>query len=84
MAGMASKWISVEKSLPKWGETVIVAHRRYSWSNARHKYTRLKKPGVTPATFWVEDEDGPRFTDGDHVVEEPTHWMPLPEPPEVK
>jgi hypothetical protein len=32
----------------------------------------------------VEDEDGPRFTDGDHVVQEPTHWMPLPEPPEAK
>jgi hypothetical protein len=84
MAGMASKWISVDKRLPKWGQQVLVAHRRYNWSNARHKCTRLKKLGVTPATFWVEDEDGPRFTEGDDVVEEPVAWMPLPEPPEVK
>jgi hypothetical protein len=84
MAGMASKWISVEKSLPKWGETVIVAHRRYSWSNARHKYSRLKKLGVVAATFWVEDDKGPHFNSGDDRVDKPVAWMPLPEPPEVK
>jgi hypothetical protein len=77
-----SKWISVEKSLPKWGEQVIVAYRRYNWSNARHKYTRLKKLGVKPATFWVEDENGPYFSCGqDDNVDEPVAWMPLPEPP---
>jgi hypothetical protein len=84
MAGMASKWVSVEKSLPKWGQQVLVAHRQYSWSNARHMYRRLKKLAVTPATFWVEDDDGPRFTFDNDVVDEPTHWMPLPEPPEAK
>jgi hypothetical protein len=76
-----SKWISVDKRLPKWGQQVLVAHRRYNWSNARHKYSRLKKLGVTPATFWVEDENGPRFTQGDNVVKEPVAWMPLPDPP---
>jgi len=85
MAGMANKWISVDKQLPKWGEAVIVAHRRYSWSNARHKYTRLKKLGVTAATFWEEDRVGPHFSFGqDDRVAEPVAWMPLPAPPEVK
>jgi hypothetical protein len=75
------KWISVIKKLPKWGERVLVAHRRYDWSNARHKWTRLKRLGVKPATFWMQDENGPRFTDGEDVVAEPVAWMPLPAPP---
>jgi hypothetical protein len=75
------KWISVKKQLPEWGEQVIVAHRRYDWSNARHKWTRLKRLGVKPATFWRQDENGPRFTDGEDVVAEPVAWMPLPAPP---
>jgi hypothetical protein len=75
------KWISVEEQLPEWGETVIVAHRRYSWSNAKHKYTKMKILGVTPATFWRQDENGPRFTKGEDVVAEPVSWMPLPSPP---
>jgi len=76
------KWISVEKRLPKWGQQVLVAHRQYNWSNARHKYTRLKKLSVTPATFWTANEDGPFFTVGENdSVKEPVAWMPLPEPP---
>jgi hypothetical protein len=78
---MSGGWISVLTKLPKWGEQVIVAHRRYSWSNARHRYTRLKKLGVRPATFWVKDGNGPRFTDGDDFVSDPVAWMPLPAPP---
>jgi hypothetical protein len=76
------RWISVSKQLPEWGETVIVAHRRYSWSNARHRYTKMKTLGVTPATFWVEDSNGPNFSRGkDDRVSEPVAWMPLPSPP---
>jgi hypothetical protein len=79
---MASNWISVDKKLPKWGECVLVAYRRYNWSNAKHKYTRCKKLGVTPATFWTAREDGPYFTKGHNdSVQEPIAWMPLPEPP---
>lgn len=77
---MAARWISVKKALPSWCEQVIVARVAYDWSNATHSYRRKKKLDVQPATHW---NDG-RFTDGDHVVEEVTHWMPLPEPPEVK
>jgi hypothetical protein len=77
------KWIKVDKKLPKWGQRVIVAHRRYERLFASGKWTRLKKLGVRPATFWVEDENGPRFTDGDDVVADPVAWMPLPAPPTV-
>ena len=76
------KWISVSEKLPKWGELVIVCHRRYSWSNATHSYRRCKKLGVTTATYWVEDENGPRFAEGEnHIVDDPVAWMPLPAPP---
>jgi hypothetical protein len=79
------KWIRVEKQLPGWGETVIVAHRRYSWSNARHRYTKMKTLGVRPATFWTEDEHGPNFSCGqDDRVDAPVAWMPLPEPPQER
>jgi hypothetical protein len=36
---------------------------------------------VTAATFWREDLNGPRFTNGDDVVADPVAWMPLPAPP---
>jgi hypothetical protein len=76
------KWISIEKRLPKRGERVIVAHRRYEWSNARHKHYRLKTLGVRPATYWLKGHMGLQFccSDGD-VVKEPVAWMPFPEPP---
>ena len=76
------KWISVEKQLPKWGSPVIVAHRRYRRSSSG-RWARLKKLGVTAATFWFEDLDGPRFTNGYDVVADPVAWMPLPAPPET-
>jgi hypothetical protein len=80
---MAGKWISIEKRLPKWGESVIVAYRGYGWSNKTHKYRKLRKLGVTPAVYWGDDwPHGPRFTHGPNdVVDEPVAWMPMPEPP---
>jgi hypothetical protein len=38
---------------------------------------------VRAATFWFEDLNGPRFTDGDDVVADPVAWMPLPAPPQA-
>jgi hypothetical protein len=80
-----AKWIRIEERLPSRGESVIVAHRQQEWSNSRHRYYKLKRLGVRPATYWYEDEGGPRFFDGpDSVVDDPVAWMPLPEPPEAK
>ena len=80
-----ARWINVENRLPKRGDRVIVAHRRYEWSNTRHKYYRLKTLGVRPATYWLKGHKGLQFccSDGD-TVKEPVAWMPMPEPPEVK
>lgn len=77
---MSRRWIKASKSLPDWGQEVIVAHVVYDWSNARHKYIRNKTLKVTPAVHW---NDG-RFTSGGYVVNEVKAWMPLPEPPKVK
>ena len=77
-----TRWIGIGDRLPKWGELVLVAHKQYEWSNTSHRYRKLKRLGVQPATYWQEDEAGPRFTlpDGD-VVGDPVAWMPLPAPP---
>lgn len=81
----AAKWIKVEKRLPKRGEQVIVAYRQYDWSNSLHKYRKLKGLGVVAATYWREDENGPRFCYGHNgVVGEPVAWMRMPDPPAVK
>ena len=81
---MSGAWIPVAERLPERGERVIVAHRQYKWSNARHKMTRLKRLGVRPATYWLKGHTGLQFccSDGD-VVKEPVAWMPLPSPPET-
>lgn len=77
-----TRWIDIGTRLPEWGELVLVAHRRYEWSNSSHKYRKLKRLGVRPATYWQEDANGPLFTYGNgDVVENPVSWMPLPAPP---
>jgi hypothetical protein len=83
---MTGQWIAVAKKLPKWGHGVIVAYRRYKWSNRTHKYRKLNKLGVSAATYWGDNwPNGPRFASGqDDIVNEPVAWMPMPEPPEVK
>ena len=77
-------WIPVEERLPERGERVIVAHRQYEWSNARHKMTRLKRLGVKSATYWLKGHMGLQFCCSDGgVVKEPVAWMRLPHPPEA-
>jgi hypothetical protein len=68
MAGMASKWISVEKRLPEWGETVIVCYEA-NFDAGRE---------VTADTCYGDGV----WTKADQMKGgEPTHWMPFPEPP---
>lgn len=69
------KWISVEERLPEYGVSVLVADAREGfigkWWLKAGTDTRNGKD------FWVDDSDyGFSFA-------EVTHWMPLPEPPEV-
>ncbi len=68
MAGMANKWISVEKRLPEWGETVIVCYEA-NFDAGRE---------VTADTCYGDGV----WTKADQMKGgQPTHWMPLPEPP---
>lgn len=80
-----AKWISVEKRLPERGDRVLVARRRYEWSNRSHKYCKLKRLGVEPASYLIKGHKGLQFvlSCGD-IIDEPVAWMPLPEPPEAK
>ena len=62
------RWIPVEERLPEVGEFVLVAE---------------KKGGITESFVDFEDyetRDGIEWFGADEV----THWMPLPEPPEVE
>lgn len=67
------RWIPVGERLPDDESEVLVCFADRSL-------------GVTAAVFRHVEEDGtPKWTDGDHEeLKQPTHWMPLPEPPEVK
>ena len=67
------RWIPVGERLPDDETELLVAFEDRSL-------------GVAFAVFHHLDEnDGPKWTDGNGVeLKEPTHWMPLPDPPEVK
>lgn len=62
------RWISVDERLPEPGETVLVWHHGEVQMAWLNHFTN----GVA---YFVRDT---------HYNFEPTHWMPLPAPPEVK
>ena len=68
------RWIPVEERLPEEGEPVLVAIRFRHWTD--------EMPTLIVSS-WYEHED---FCgdENDIPYQGVTHWMPLPEPPEVK
>ena len=72
---MASRWIPVEERLPEEGVRVLVCNT-YGGSLPNQGDTGyVVDNGVMEGEEWCITDD-PFF----HV----THWMPLPEPPEVE
>ena len=65
---MMPRWIPVGERLPEAGETVLL------WNYVDHRLGWLKYVASGAAYF---------FSTQDECNIEPTHWMPLPEPPEV-
>lgn len=67
----ASNWIDCSERLPE-GEEFVLAY----WSHSGH---------VEDAWFaFDEDEPGQRYHvlyDGERMLQEPSHWMPLPPSP---
>ena len=74
----ASRWIAVSERLPELLTEVLGWHpddRVRAWF--RHSGQPMDAP------YWELWEPQDRECD-DCNVKEPTHWLPLPEPPEVK
>lgn len=62
------KWIPVTERLPGMGEVVLVYGKRGGIYTAEHN-----RNGCWPGSFW-------KLNSKSHHCD-PTHWMPLPEPP---
>ena len=71
---VAARWIPVEERLPKIGQQVLVSIRPPHW------------PAETESILATQDYETAGFLDEHDGVPSKfvTHWMPLPEPPEVK
>ena len=73
----AVRWIPVTEQLPEAHEAVVVFHPKYSNSHIAAYYRELEtQPEVHCVNKWY-------VYGGFGVVlnPEPTHWMPIPEPP---
>jgi hypothetical protein len=64
-------WIPVSERLPERGRTVLGFLARYTTEGDHDYHMAWRHMDDRPGLRW----NGPG---------EPTHWMPLPEPPEVK
>ena len=62
-------WIAVTERLPRMGERVMVAHAADKWIGVGERDI------IGSYEYWSDDGE---------ELNQPTHWMPLPEPPEVK
>lgn len=77
-----SEWISVKDRLPEEGDgTVLVCLPDMEPYNLKEHFVNAKHDGRVRTAFW----SGKRWFLGDVCglfKINPTHWMPLPQPPE--
>lgn len=64
--GAYGHWISVSESLPGMGERVMIAHAVDKWIDVGERDI------IGSYEYWSDDGE---------ELGQPTHWMPLPEPP---
>ena len=69
------RWIPVEERLPEYGVRVL-ATDMYEEDDCTGIWTREEYPDDPDGCCWI-DERG-----WWHAIDDVTHWMPLPEPPE--
>jgi len=70
------KWISINKSIPKIGQNVLVFH---PWGKDMEYKDIIV--GRIHSIQMYEESTRIDWVDLDFSAIEPTHWMPLPEPP---
>lgn len=70
------KWMPIETA-PKDGRTILVAHQGYTWVYAV-SWRKMECDLEPPHDEMCEE---PTWRVDDLFAVEPTHWMPLPEPP---
>ena len=78
-----SNWIPVEDRLPEYGRRVLII-RRANWGKESAAIVRAARRMSTDASGQHWDMDRGEY---ENQYREPfghiSHWMPLPEPPEV-
>ena len=79
-----SKWISVEDSLPEDGEMVLVYEPSFAKTDKRERERGYAKRSYGVRLGSYVGGLGYMRPEGCNGRYDVTHWMPLPEPPEIK